>query len=675
MNNVILSALDAIPVAELTYKEWLYVGMAIEHEGYECSVWDDWSRNDARYKEGECQKKWRTFRGDSKPLTGGTIIRMARQRGWTFDAAGGCMGWNTPIVSDGAAPARLQKDTRNPADELINYLRALYKPKDIVAYCLDAQYDSDKDKWKPCSNGVFNRTRDELIAALEQHPNDIPAALGKINTAAGAWIRMNPVDGQGASDKNVASYRYALVESDDMPVAEQLEKLYEMRLPIKAVVFSGSRSVHAVVRVDAVNELEYRANTEYLFNYCDANGLQVDHNNSNPSRLSRMPGIVRGENYQQLVAMDIGCKSWDDWKYFAEHGDDDLPDFESLGSLDIDNPPQPPEELIKGILRCGHKMIVSAASKAGKSMLLMELCIAIAEGREWLGFQCKQGKVLYINLEIDPASAEKRIAEVYKELGISNEQKHGDNIIIWNLRGNALPLDQLAPKLIRRMCAQEFVAVVFDPIYKIITGDENNASEMGQFCNQFDKVCRETGAAAIYCHHHSKGAQGGKRAMDRASGSGVFARDPDAQLDIIELVLTEDMKNNLRDKPTDTAWRLESSLREFPNITPVNFWYSYPIHRVDGTGELSKALPEGHKYAGLNNSPTRKDSDADRRERLDSAFDMAFKNDKGQARLKELVEAIGVTEPTVRKWIDERFKGAYVVDSGLVTRVDTKENG
>ena len=46
---------------------------------------------------------------------------------------------------------------------------------------------------------------------------------------------------------------------------------------------------------------------------------------------------------------------------------------------------------------------------------------------------------------------------------------------------------------------------------------------MGAFCNQFDKICNETGSAAIYCHHHSKGAQGSKRAMDRASGSGVFA--------------------------------------------------------------------------------------------------------------------------------------------------------
>jgi RecA-family ATPase len=32
----------------------------------------------------------------------------------------------------------------------------------------------------------------------------------------------------------------------------------------------------------------------------------------------------------------------------------------------------------------------------------------------------------------------------------------------------------------------------------------------------------------IYCLHHSKCTQGQKRSMDRASGSGVFARDPDA---------------------------------------------------------------------------------------------------------------------------------------------------
>ena len=96
-------------------------------------------------------------------------------------------------------------------------------------------------------------------------------------------------------------------------------------------------------------------------------------------------------------------------------------------------------------------------------------------------------------------------------------------------------MDKLAPKLIRRALKKNYIAIIIDPIYKVITGDENSADQMANFCNQFDKVCTELGAAVIYCHHHSKGSQGGKRSMDRASGSGVFARDPDAILDLIEL--------------------------------------------------------------------------------------------------------------------------------------------
>ena len=61
MNNNILEALNHIPVAELSYEEWLSVGMALKTEGYDCSIWDDWSRNDTRYKEGECPRKWATF--------------------------------------------------------------------------------------------------------------------------------------------------------------------------------------------------------------------------------------------------------------------------------------------------------------------------------------------------------------------------------------------------------------------------------------------------------------------------------------------------------------------------------------------------------------------------------------------------------------------------------------
>ena len=42
----------------------------------------------------------------------------------------------------------------------------------------------------------------------------------------------------------------------------------------------------------------------------------------------------------------------------------------------------------------------------------MELCISIAEGAAWLGFPCKRGRVLYVNLEIDPASCINRFLKI-----------------------------------------------------------------------------------------------------------------------------------------------------------------------------------------------------------------------------------------------------------------------
>ena len=229
-----------------------------------------------------------------------------------------------------------------------------------------------------------------------------------------------------------------------------------------------------------------------------------------------------------------------------------------------------------------------------------------------------------------------------------------------------MPLDKLVPKLIRKVQNQGFDAIIIDPIYKVITGDENNASDMGVFSNLFDKICNETGCAAIYCHHHSKGSQGFKRAMDRASGSGVFARDPDAQLDMIQLETSEEFMAQNADVLTSTAWRLESSLREFANIKPVNFWFEYPIHRLDETGILTTNYAEGDPKANLEKSGKRKQTPESRKEEFDNAFDLNIEED-GTCKVDDLAEYLAVSIRTIRKRITE-FADEYEVKNSIVTR-------
>ena len=353
---------------------------------------------------------------------------------------------------------------------------------------------------------------------------------------------------------------------------------------------------------------------------------------------------------------------------FVEGATDELPGMTSLADLAA-SPPVLPGELIKGILRRGHKMLISGSSKAGKSFLLMELCIAISEGSTWLGFDCMKGRVLYVNLEIDPASCVNRFLQIYKALGM--HPKHMDDIVIWNLRGHAVPLDQLVPKLVRRVRDMHLDAIIIDPIYKVITGDENSASDMAAFCNQFDKICNETGCSVIYCHHHSKGAQGMKRAIDRASGSGVFARDPDAQLDMIELELSDEVKNFVAEKGA-TAWRMESSLREFPNFKPVNFWFEYPIHRLD-TGEHLEDMPsQGSLEAGrMKNKRSKSKKEAN--EEFRTGYDVTNMDGNG-VTIRQLGEYLGIADRTVRERV-KKLNGEFTLEDGKILKTDEKNAG
>lgn len=541
----LLEIIEYINPAELDYQGWVNVGMALKHEGYSASDWDAWSRRDSgRYHSGECERKWQTFHGNSSPVTGGTIVQMAMENGWVPEY-GHELDWDDTIQTDSE---RVVVDKNwiegqevhepkhwDPVNQLIQYLETLFEPGENVGF-VTKSWQNEKGKYVPQNKGNWDRTAGQLIEALSKCNGDIGSVIGDYDPEGGAWIRFNPLDGNGVRNENVSDFRYALVESDGMEIEKQNAIIRELELPIACLVHSGGKSLHAIVKIDAADYSEYRKRVDYLYDVCQKNGIKVDTQNRNPSRLSRIPGIIRGEKKQFLVDTNIGKESWNEWYEWIESVNDDLPEPESLESVWDDMPELSPC-LIDGLLRMGHKMLIAGPSKAGKSFLQIELCIAIAEGRKWLNWNCAKGKVMYVNLELDRPSCLHRFKDVYKSMGIRPDNV--SNIDIWNLRGKSVPMDKLAPKLIRRASKKDYIAIVIDPIYKVITGDENSADQMANFCNQFDKVCTELGCAVIYCHHHSKGSQGGKKSMDRASGSGVFARDPDALIDLIELETTE----------------------------------------------------------------------------------------------------------------------------------------
>ncbi len=662
-------ALSYIDPAALSYQEWVSVGMGLKEAGYTPEDWERWSARDSkRYHPGECQRKWESFHGAANPVTGGTIVRMAKSCGWEprLSDRGRELAWDDIISADLPKARSWARQVEEPqvwdaVQELISYLEVLFDGDDCVGYVTKSY---EKDGRHIPSKGCYDRTAGRLIQELSRCGGDIGRVLGDYSPKAGAWIRFNPLDGKGVKNENVTDFRYALVESDSIPVEQQMAIITALELPVAALVHSGGKSIHAIVRVEAGSYEEYRERVDYLYEVCKKHGLEPDRQNRNPSRLSRMPGVTRGENKQFLAAVNLGKASWNEWKEWVESVNDDLPETESL-TVAWRNMPALAPPLIDGVLRQGHKLLVAGPSKAGKSFALIELCCCVAEGRPWMGFPCAQGRILYVNLELDRASCLHRFKDVYMALGW--EPEHLGNIDIWNLRGHSIPMDKLAPKLIRRAAKKNYIAIIIDPIYKVITGDENSADQMANFCNQFDKVCTELGTAVIYCHHHSKGAQGGKRSMDRASGSGVFARDPDALLDLIELDLTEELLNRVNQENQEnpetqppTGWRIEGTLREFPKFPQRDIWFGYPLHWVDREGLLKGCKPWNGltPYNHLRCSPQQKASrQQQRRQSVELAYEACAA--RGEVTVEAMCGYLGVTEKTVRNRLKEH--GGFMV--------------
>lgn len=650
--------LEYIDPGSLSYQEWVNVGMGLKTEGYPVGVWDDWSRQDGgRYHDGECVKKWESFRGGwDAEVTGGTIVQMAKDRGWT-PAKGEALSWDSVIggsddlkIVDQAwlesEDLREPGDKWDPAKDLITYLETIFDSDDNVGFVTETW--EKEGKFFP-TKGTWARTAGQLISELATCKGDLGRVIGDYKPEAGAWIRFNPLDGKGVKNENVTQYRYALVESDTLAVGKQLALIKELELPVAALVYSGGKSVHAIVKIEADTYDEYRKRVNYLYDVCKKNGLAIDQQNRNPSRLSRMPGVIRNGHKQFLIDTNIGKESWQEWKEWIEAVNDDLPDLETVADV-WENIPELAPPLIDGILRQGHKMLFVGASKSGKSFLEIELCIAIAEGRSWLGRICTQGRVLYINLELDRASCLHRFKDVYQALGVPPENLQ--NIDVWNLRGRSVPMDKLVPKLIRRAAKQNYIAIILDPIYKVITGDENSADQMAHFCNQFDRICTELGCSVIYCHHHSKGVQVGKRSMDRASGSGVFARDPDALLDMIELELDDDLRASAQvameltpeEAERLTAWRIDGTLREFPKFKPIDMFFNYPVHVMDTRKILTEAKAEGTPKP----KKSRKEKDLERKLEIIKTYEMQ-KSFTDMVTVKAIADQLQISEKTLRR--------------------------
>jgi len=190
------------------------------------------------------------------------------------------------------------------------------------------------------------------------------------------------------------------------------------------------------------------------------------------------------------------------------------------------NPHPKPTELIAGILHQGCKMILGGTSKSNKSWCLLDMAMSVASGQDWWGRRCVKSPVLYINLELQPWAIDERLALLRQA---RPECRFDPKLFaIWNLRGKNADMSLLRPRLEKKLAGSRFGLIIIDPAYKVLgSRDENANGDIAGLMNEFEALAQSTGAAVVIAHHFAKGDSTAKSAMDRMSGAGAWARDPD----------------------------------------------------------------------------------------------------------------------------------------------------
>jgi hypothetical protein len=236
-----------------------------------------------------------------------------------------------------------------------------------------------------------------------------------------------------------------------------------------------------------------------------------------------------------------------------------------------------PPEIIWGVLHKGGKLIYGGPSKTFKSWSLIDLCCSVATGMPWLGMETTPGRALYINFELQNFAVQKRIAAILKAKGVELADGAFD---IWNLRGYSCPMTRLIDSLLRQIDDRGYSLITVDPIYKTLDGrDENSAGDIAQVCNEIESVTVKTEAACAWGAHYAKGNASGKSHIDRMSGSGVWARDPDAIL----TATAHEIEN---------TYTVDMTLRNFPPQPQFCVRWEYPL-MVRDNSDPSKLRQQG----------------------------------------------------------------------------------
>jgi len=284
--------------------------------------------------------------------------------------------------------------------------------------------------------------------------------------------------------------------------------------------------------------------------------------------------------------------------------------------------PELRKPVIHTLLREGETMNVIAASKAGKSWMVIDLALSVVTGRPWLGIPCEPGEVLLIDNELHGETSANRIPRVAQARGIRLPEIL-DRLYVQNLRGSLQDIFSME-SYFRQFAPGRFKLVILDAFYRFLPmrADENDNATMANLYNRLDAYADMLKCSFVLIHHTSKGNQSAKEVTDVGAGAGAQSRATDTHL-------------VLRRHEQDDVVVLDAAVRSWPPVAPRCLRWTFPVWTPADDLSPDDLRQEGKKRPPKGAPPPQPKEpewDAD-------MFVMAFVSDEPRAKPAILVAA------------------------------------
>ena len=177
--------------------------------------------------------------------------------------------------------------------------------------------------------------------------------------------------------------------------------------------------------------------------------------------------------------------------------------------------PQPPiDYIITNLVTNSSLNVFYGEAGSKKTYSAISMAVAVANGKDWLGFTTKKVPVLII----DEESGEKRFARRLNEVMRGAECDATNQLYFISLAGFKLDKKEDAKSIESEITQTGARLVIIDALADVMDGDENSKKDVQPVMNALRKIADNTNSSIILIHHSNKsGGYRGSSAIKAAS--------------------------------------------------------------------------------------------------------------------------------------------------------------